>query len=512
MSHLAIAPLLLPLFIAILLLFLRTLTWKRPLSLALVAGSQLGQIAFAIMLVAAVADGSHLVYAVGNWPAPFGIVMVVDRLSAAMVLITSLLALPALHYALLRGIWLQGRHFLVLFQLQMFGLYGAFLTGDLFNLFVFFEVLLLASYGLLLHGGGRDRVRGGLHFVVLNLIGSSLFLIAAGLFYGLLGTLNMADMARLAATVAASDRGLLAATGLILLAVFALKGALLPLHAWLTAAYGNTSAPVAALFAIMTKVGAYAILRIQSLVFGSEAGVLAGLYQTWLLPMALLTLVAGVIGALAASGLRQQVASLVVASAGTLITAFAIGNSASIAAGLYYLPHATFAAALLFLLVDSVALRRGEAGDRLISASAVANGRIWGGIFFVAAILMAGLPPLSGFIGKFLLLRSAVEHPAMATIFAVILAGGLLTIIALARSGSLVFYNTRPGECADGGCSASPPIAWGELLPLMMLLVLALFMLIQAPAILAYATATAEQLLQPAHYIHAVLNLERGLP
>ena len=199
MNHLVIAPVLLPLLAGILLLLLHRqgVVPRRIMSVAAV----LGQIGLALELLAAVGGGEILVYAVGNWPSPFGIVLVADRLAAWMLLVTALLSLFALLYAL-RGIDGAGRHFHILFQLQLFGLNGAFLTGDLFNLFVFFEVLLLASYGLLLHGGGRQRTRAGLHFVVVNLAGSTLFLFAVGTLYGVLGTLNMADLAVKAAAMA----------------------------------------------------------------------------------------------------------------------------------------------------------------------------------------------------------------------------------------------------------------------------------------------------------------------
>ena len=269
MNPLVIAPALLPLLAAILLLLLRhpNLRLRRWVSLVAV----LGQVGLALALMAAVSAGDILVYALGHWPAPFGIVLVADRLTAWMLVITSLLALFALLYAI-RGDDATGRHFHILFQLQLFGLNGAFLTGDLFNLFVFFEILLLASYGLLLHGGGRERTRAGLHFVVINLLGSTLFLFAVGTLYGVLGALNMADLAVKVAATPAENVALVRAAGLLLFGVFALKAALLPFYLWLPAAYTHTSAAVAALFAIMTKVGAYSILRVYTLIFGANAG------------------------------------------------------------------------------------------------------------------------------------------------------------------------------------------------------------------------------------------------
>jgi len=514
MNHLVIAPLLLPLLAGIVHLFGRHLsyTWRRSFSFAVV----LGQIGLALALLQAVNDGSILTYALGNWQAPFGIVMVADRLSVWMLLVTAVLALFSLLYAS-RGIDVSGRHFHILFQLQLFGLNGAFLTGDLFNLFVFFEVLLLASYGLILHGGGgekhqgdRLRTKASLHYVVLNLVGSSLFLIAVGTLYGLFGTLNMADLAVKMAAVSPENLGPARAAGLLLFAVFALKAALLPLYLWLPAAYAHTSAPVAALFVIMTKVGAYSILRVSTLIFGAQAGEMANLIQPWLLPLALATLLIGLFGALAARFLREQAAYLVVASVGTLLTAFSLGNVAGLAAGLYYLPHSVFTGAALFLLADRIALGRGQGngliGDQFQSGPAVANAAVLGGLFFVTAILAAGLPPLSGFVGKFLLLRAALDHPDATWIVAIVLTGGLLGLIALARSGSLLFFHTLPRE------KNAPPVdsdlaAWlPALLPIIGLLGLGLGLTLAAGPIYTYASATAEQLLQPYLYVHAVLG------
>lgn len=242
--HLPILPVVLPLFAGIVLLALRNAppALQRGVSVA----ATLALVPLALVLIDATLDGTHLVYRLGNWAAPYGIVLVADRLAAWMLTSTALLAVFALLYAL-NGSDTGGRHFHVLFQLQLFGLNGAFLTGDLFNLFVFFEILLIASYGLLLHGGGRLRVKAGLHYVVINLVGSTLFLFAVGTLYGLTGTLNMADLALKTAAAPAGNAALLQSAMLLLFGVFALKAALVPLTLWLPAAYAHTSAPVAAL-------------------------------------------------------------------------------------------------------------------------------------------------------------------------------------------------------------------------------------------------------------------------
>ncbi|OIP15431.1 MAG: monovalent cation/H+ antiporter subunit D [Comamonadaceae bacterium CG_4_10_14_3_um_filter_60_42] len=506
-THLPIAPILLPFLAGTLLLALGRLSLPAQRWLALFF--VLAQIGAAIALLATVSGGDILVYRLGDWPAPWGIALVADRLSAWMVLTTSLLALWALIYAG-NGIDAQGRHFHVLFQMQLFGLAGAFLTGDLFNLFVFFEILLIASYGLALHGGGKARTRAGLHYVVMNLAGSTVFLFAAGLIYAALGSLNLADLAAKASTLDPDMLGLARAGGLLLLAVFALKAALLPLHLWLPAAYSGTSAPVAALFAIMTKVGIYAILRSHTLLFGDSAGLLSNLFDPWLLPLALATIVIGTLGTLAADSLGRLAGYLVLVSVGTLLTGMSLGTQ-GIAAGLYYLPHSTFTAALLFLLADAIRRRRPLEGDRLAPDVDMARHALWGGLFFAAAVAVTGLPPLSGFVGKLLILRAAPGQPWA---WAVILLGALLAVIALARAGSQVFFNSLPTAdpaSAKPNVSASDAVAPGtssarELLAVGGLLGLIVALTVFAGPALDYAQATAQQLAEPARYINAVLG------
>ena len=506
-NHIVIAPVLLPLLAGVLLLLLREkdLQIQRVLSLV----SVVVQIGLAVTLLSAVNGGEILAYAVGNWQAPFGIVLVADRLSVWMLMITALLSLCALSYAVCGGDS-TGKHFHVLFQLQLLGLNGAFLTGDLFNLFVFFEILLLASYSLLLHGGGRQRTKAGFHFVVINLVGSTLFLFAVGILYGTLGTLNMADLSVKVAETTPENVFLVSTAGFLLFGVFALKAALLPLYMWLPAAYANTSAPVAALFAIMTKVGAYSIVRIYTLIFGEQAGPEANLIEAWLLPMALMTLFVGMLGVLASTHLRQQVAYLVVASIGSLFIAFGLNTEEGIAAGIYYLPHSTFAAAGFFILADVIANRRGVMGDKFEIGTEIAYQRLLGVLFFTMAVLIVGLPPLSGFIGKFVILHAAISHPSLALVMGVVLVSSFMGLVAIARSGSLIFYRALPAPerppLTEAEVKAGREHIVKELLPVISLLALCIILVICAGSIMEFAHATAAQLLQPAAYIDAVFN------
>jgi len=491
MNHALILPLLLPLFMGALLLFAHRAnkSTKRVLSLA----ATWTLVPIAIWLVLLADDGQLRIYALGSWQPPFGIILMLDRLSALMLLVTAVLAGFAALYAC-RGDDERGPNFHALYQFQLLGINGAFLTGDLFNLFVFFEILLISSYALLLHGHGQRRVRSGMHYVVLNLLGSSLFLIGVSMLYGLLGTLNMVDMAARVSAADPADAPLLASAGYLLLVVFALKGAILPLYFWLPRAYASATAPVAALFAIMTKVGLYAIIRVFTLVFGSEAGELSGMVDVWLWPLALLTLGAAVIGALAARSLQVLLAYLVVVSVGTLLAGIALGSEAGLAAALYYLVHSTLVAGGLFLLADLIARQRGDLGTDLISAPALRQPLLLGTLFFMGAISVAGLPPFSGFLGKVMLLR-AIELGADAiALWVVVLVGGLGMLISLSRAGSLVFW--RPSAEAVG-----QPADAIRVLATVGLLLGSVMLVVAAGPLQAFVQATAAQLLDVAPYL-----------
>nr|WP_247676826.1 monovalent cation/H+ antiporter subunit D [Leisingera sp. HS039] len=507
-DHLLIAPVVLPALVApfIIMAVRHHLDLQRIFSLA----SVVLLAAVSLTLAAQTLDGTVKVYELGDWPAPFGIVLVLDRLSAMMIVLTSLLALPVLLYAIGSGWDTRGANFHALFQFQLMGIMGAFLTGDAFNLFVFFEVLLIASYGLMIHSGGTRRFQAGVQYVVFNLLGSTLFLFALGTLYSVTGTLNMADLAVKVAQIPAEDTALLRVGAVMLLLVFAIKASLLPLHFWLPSAYANAPMPVAALFAIMTKVGAYSILRMYTLIFGPEVQATAGLTETWLLPAALLTLGAGAIGVLGSKKLGRLAAFGAIASMGTLLIAISLFTQTAAAAALYYLVHSTLAAALLFLVADLVIERQGQ---WILPQLPMPQTGLISALFFAAAIALAGMPPLSGFLGKLLVLDATRGVDLAPWIWAVILLGSLITIIGMARAGSLLFWKGHGLPPQDIDTSAEPPLdnlaarpaqlpfvaCFGLLGGLIALTVFA------GPAT-RYAEATAAQLFTPTAYIDTVLG------
>ncbi|TDT37072.1 multisubunit potassium/proton antiporter PhaD subunit [Halospina denitrificans] len=502
MTHLPVLPILIPLIAGALLILLYDLPlWlQRVISIA----STLSLLGLALALGSRVGEAGHLVYALGSWAPPFGIVLVPDRLSVLMLTLTAVLALFAVIYAS-RNDDEAGAHFHALFQFQLMGLNGAFLTGDLFNLFVFFEVLLIASYALLLHGGGPARSRAGLHYVILNLIGSALFIIAVGILYGVTGTLNMADLAVRISEAPPADLPLIQAASLIFLVVFGVKAALLPLLFWLPRAYTVAAAPVAALFAIMTKVGVYAMLRVFPLVFALNTPLVDTLAWQWLWPLALATLVLGGIGVLGATSLRNMTAYMVIVSAGTLMATLALGSSQAIAAGLFYLVHSTLMTAAFFLFADLIARQRGEAGDHMVVTSAMKDRRTLGILFFLGAIAFAGLPPFSGFISKIWILESSLAEGASGSLWPILLGAGLLMLIALSRAGSKFFWRQsgeRPHELR------ADRVRFGVVC---VMLLTSVALSIQAQPLMDYLSATAASLQDPGQYVETVMNTTRSL-
>ncbi|MCV3271401.1 monovalent cation/H+ antiporter subunit D [Roseobacter sinensis] len=504
MTHWIVAPIVLPALLApfIVLAARYHIGIQRVFSVAGVVAL----IAIAAGLMWQASDGTITLYQLGDWAAPFGIVVVADRLSTMMVMLTSVLALFVLLYAIGSEWDDRGRHFHALFQFQLMGIMGAFLTGDLFNLFVFFEVLLIASYGLMIHAGGNARLRAGVQYVLFNLLGSTLFLFALGSIYAETGTLNMADLAQRVTLIDPAETVGVRLAAVLLLLVFAIKAAVLPLHFWLPSSYAEAPAPVAALFAIMTKVGAYAIIRVYTMVFSPDLEVTAGLHTTWLLPAALASLAIGMIGILAARHFDRLVAFAIIGSMGMVMVSISLFTPTSITAALYYTVHSTLAGAALFLIVDLV--RSGRANLRLTAQPVVPGAVLTSALFFAAAIAMAGLPPLSGFLGKLLVLDAAFDSTSTAWIWAIVLISSLIAVVGFSRAGSVLFWKAKatpaPEEDATEEDAAAPAtlsyVAVGGLLSL-----LVAHTVFAGPAT-RYMTGVSEQLFNPAPYIATVLE------
>lgn len=499
MIHILVLPIFLPLFGAIFILFAKVLSYKIQQIFSMTLMILL--IVLNIWIFFTIFSTGAIVYQLGNWAAPFGITLVLDSLSATMVLLTSLLAFAALWYAINTSMDGDSVHFHVLFHLQIFGINGAFLTGDIFNLFVFFEILLLASYSLLLHGNGKERTKAGLHYVVINLVGSTLFLFAVGTLYGILGTLNIADMALKVSELSPDNVNVVAAAGLLLLLVFGLKAAMFPLYFWLPGAYSRTSAPIAALFAIMTKVGVYSIIRVHGTIFGSEAGYLSFYHLPWVLFLGIVTLVLATFAIMSAKALKEQVAYLVLASVATLLIALGINTSQSLGGALYYMLHSTLVAGGFFLLADCIGLLRGKYEDAIIQSPVFRKKVFAGSLFFAYAVAMSGMPPLSGFFGKMMILSGALQSEYMWVVYFFVLLSGLFIIISLTRTGSLMFYDTDKESTPLGIV-----VKTSQFFPALFLLGISVCLVLFANPISSFLNNTAIQLYDSKDYIQLVLQ------
>ena len=342
-----------------------------------------------------------------------------------------------------------------------------------------------------------------MQYVLYNLIGSTLFLFALGALYAQTGTLNMADVAERVALINPEDTVGIRLTASLLLLVFAIKAALVPLHFWLPSSYAEAPAPVAALFAIMTKVGAYAIIRVYTMVFPPDLPVLEGLHGTWLLPAALVSLALGMIGVLAARKLDRLIAFSVIGSMGMVMVSIALFTPAGLSAALYYIVHSTLAAGALFLIADLV--RTGRADLALTAQAPISGGVLTSAMFFVAAIAMAGLPPLSGFLGKLLILDAGFDTDAAAWIWAVVLSASLVSVVGFARAGSVLFWKAKSiAAPEDTPVPAAPtPLAYAAVGGLIALLVAHTVL---AGPVYRYTDATSAQLYATAPYMSRVLE------
>ncbi|MBD0414044.1 monovalent cation/H+ antiporter subunit D [Oryzicola mucosus] len=528
LDHLIIMPILLPLGAAALTLLFDDTRREIKAGINFAATILLVAVAIALLMQtdAVTREGTELTvtYQLGNWPAPFGIVLVADRLSAIMVLLAGILGINALIYSMAR--WqAAGPHFHMLFQMLLMGLNGAFLTGDLFNLFVFFEVMLAASYGLLLHGSGVLRVRAGLHYIAINLAASSLFLIGVSLIYGVTGTLNMADLALRIPHVPANDLGLLHAGAAILGIAFLVKAGMWPLNFWLPTTYAAASAPVAGLFAIMTKVGVYIVLRLTLLLFGEHAGASFGFGQTFLMIGGLATIAFGTVGVLASQSTGRLAGYSVLVSSGTLLAAIGMGDRAVTGGLLFYLVSSTLTISAFLMLVELIERAR-VAGADVLAVTMEAYGEddeeleheeevgvvipstmaILGVCFALCGLLLSGVPPFSGFISKFAMLSAVLQSEDAASpipastwwLIGLLIISGLASLIAMTRTGIATFWATLEGQ--------TPSVRVIEIAPIAILIALCLGLTVAGGPVLRFMDLAADALHTPTDYIEDIIG------
>ena len=524
LQHLIVVPVLLPLLVGALLIPVNQNRHTLKFAMSLTSSVLLWLVAVALLLMA---DGGHWadgigVYLASNWAAPFGIALMVDRLAALMLVLTATIALAVLVFSAQR--WDRvGVSFHSMFQFLLMGLNGAFLTNDLFNLFVFFEVMLAASYGLVLHGYNLRRIRAGMQYIAINLAASLLFLIGVALIYGAAGTLNIADLSQRVATLGAQDAWLLQVGAVILALAFLTKGAMWPLGFWLPTTYASASAPVAAMLVLMTKVGVYAVLRVWLAVFGDAAGALDGFGLAALSVGGMATLAFGAIGMLASQDGGRMAGYGAIISSGTLLAVIGHSGSAVLASGLYYLLGSTLAMAAFMLLIELTERIR-PPGAALIAITmeafaiedkpeepvgvGIPGSLAFLGLSFAAcALVISGMPPLAGFVAKFSLFHAMLASTAEMdggvptrtwVLIALMVSGGLAAIIALMRLGVRTFW--------AAGVVTPPRLKVSEAAPVTALVLLCVLLTVQAGTVFDYLGRTVDGLARNADYSARVLG------
>ena len=496
MSWLLATPLVLPFLTAVAAFLARSSALGRWIS---VIGNA-AMLAAAIVLMIHVLRDGVIAGQMGNWPAPFGITLVADYLSAVMVVITGITALAVSVYAL-TDIGQRSEHlgYHALFNVLIGGVTGAFLTGDLFNLYVWFEVMLIASFGLLIMGGSKQQIDGGIKYVTLNLISTILFLTGIGLLYGMSGTLNLADLAVTVPQL--ENQGLVTVIAMVFMVAFGVKAAVFPLFFWLPAAYHTPSFSVSAVFAgLLTKVGVYALIRMFTLVFTGDIA----FTHTILLWVAGLTMLTGVLGAAAQNDIRKILSFHIASQIGYMILGLALMTPLAIAGAVFYLVHHIVVKANLFL-VGGVAERIAGSTNLDRIGGLYKTAPLLAALFLIPAFSLAGFPPLSGFWAKYIVVAAALEIEGW-IIAGVALLVGLLTIYSMTKIWAAAFWKAHPDGMEPKLNRLDPMARAHLLLPIAFLALLTLIIGFFPEPFVGFAETSAAQLLDPTGYITAVMG------
>ncbi len=502
MSWLTVLPILIPLTTAV----FAALAWQNlPAQrvIGLIGAAALFVLSVVLMVV--VWQGGVLAAQMGAWPAPFGITLVVDNLSAAMVVITGITGLAVAVYSIAdigRVEANAGFHPMLHFLLA--GVSGAFVTGDIFNLYVWFEVMLIASFALLVVGGGRAQFDGAVKYVALNLFSTVMFLSAVGLLYGMTGTLNLADLHMKVREV--ENTGLLAAVAVMFLVAFGIKSAVFPLFFWLPASYHTPPVAVSAIFsALLTKVGVYALIRVFTLVFSPEAlGEAFDWIQTLLLWIAALTMITGVLGAAAQTEIRRILSFHIISQIGYMIMGLALYTALGIVGAVFYILHHIIVKANLFL-VSGVANRLTGSYDLKKIGGLYKSKPFLAVLFLIPAFSLAGFPPLSGFWAKYVLIKAGLEVDAY-WIVAAALVVGLLTIFSMTKIWAEAFWKPHPGGDGAIAVTVDRGAMLALTLPIAALALITVAIGLYAEPLLSLAERAAGELMDPAAYVRAVLG------
>jgi multicomponent Na+:H+ antiporter subunit D len=491
MTHHLFLPLLLPLLTAVSVLLAEGHRTLKRLVMLLGTSGLLGYAAYLLLLV--YRQGPQMTVA-GGWPLPYGIALSADLLSAAMLLISALVSWVVLLYTFATVDPPRERFgFYFFYQCVLVGVNGAFLAGDLFNLYVWFEVMLIASFGLMTLGGERGQLEGGLKYVVINLVSSTIFLIAIGLLYGAAGTLNMAHLAHIISAEGSSP--FISAVALLFLVSFGIKAAIFPLFFWLPASYHTPPPAVTALFGgLLTKVGVYALFRAFSLLFPQNPAFIHEL----ILVLAGLTMSVGVLGAIAQNNVRRILSFHIISQIGYMLMGLGLFTTAGLAGGVFYIVHHIIVKTAL-LMVGGTLERATGSGELKEMGGQLRQRPMLATLFILAALSLAGVPPLSGFFSKLALLTAAVGQGRYA-IAAVSLAVSVLTLFSMTKIWSEAFWKAPPQQAR----SHAGAVDWKVMSPVAVLVVLTVALGILAEPALQVARAAAGQLLSGAGHVLAV--------
>ncbi|MBJ3774486.1 proton-conducting transporter transmembrane domain-containing protein [Acuticoccus mangrovi] len=497
-AWLTVAPIVLPIIgSALTLAFRHKIAWQANIAF----GAMFLATVSAVFLNIVVLSHGPLLLAAGNWLPPFGIIIAVDVLGALLVLVTCLVGFIGLSYARC-DVDHEGASFgfYTFYCLLIAGVCGSFATGDIFNLYVWFEVFLVSSFGMIVFGGERIQMDGAVKYGVLNLIATTIFLIAVGALYGFTGTLNMADIRHV---LAETEGAPVVTVGALFVLAFAMKAAAFPLHFWLPASYHTPRIVVGALFAgLLTKVGIYSLMRVMIMLFGDKG--------TMFLPLigwvGVATAVLAALGALAQTNLRRLAAFLVISGVGVMMIGIGLDTAEGLTGAIVYAVHSILVMTALFLVIGVVERLTGDA-DLTIGSNVYARYGLAAGLFLIFGLAVSGLPPFSGFWPKLMLVQASLAGSgalALAGAVGVILSG-LLTTIAIGRAWVLVFLRPRDGS-ENGHVAVGAPRAMAAPLVALAILVVALGLL--PTIVIAPAQSGAAGLLDPTVYLQRVQDME----
>ncbi|WP_296476654.1 Na+/H+ antiporter subunit D [Roseinatronobacter sp.] len=498
MSWVLVMPIAVPFATAVVAYLARNYPAGRWISLA---GSALSLVVSAVLMVAVLNEGV-VAAQMSNWNAPFGITLVADYLSAVMVVITAITGLATAIYALGEiPEETESLGFYALFQVLIAGVTGAFLTGDLFNLYVWFEVMLIASFSLLVIGGGKERLDAGIKYVALNLVSTLVFLSGIGLLYGVTGTLNMADLREAVAN--AENQGLITVIAMMFMVGFGVKAAVFPLFFWLPASYHTPYFTISAVFAgLLTKVGVYALMRMFTLVFVGDVG----FTHEILIWVSLLTMFTGVIGAAAQSDFRKILSFHIISQIGYMTLGLALFTPLALMGGVFYLVHHIIVKANLFF-VAGLAKQYAGSTDLNRIGGLYKSAPLLAALFIIPAFSLAGFPPLSGFWAKYLIVKAALEIDAWFIAFVSLLVG-LLTIFSMTKIWGMAFWKPHPDGIDPTPDRAPARVTRAMMIPIIGLASMTIVIGFYPEPFVQFARTAAEQLLDPTDYVTTVLGVQ----